>query len=89
MTTINAHFDGQHFVPDEPVVGLRPGDRVEVALARPLGPAIQPSAAIQQGAATADESAWRERLQQAIDLHSVVATAVDDRRESIYAGRGE
>jgi hypothetical protein len=29
-TIISAHFDGQHFVPDEPVVGLAPGDRVEV-----------------------------------------------------------
>ncbi|MDZ4817843.1 MAG: hypothetical protein SGJ20_02605 [Planctomycetota bacterium] len=31
-TTISAHFDGQHFVPDEPVVGLAPGDCVEIVL---------------------------------------------------------
>ena len=30
MTTIPAHFDGESFVPDEPVTALRPGDRVEV-----------------------------------------------------------
>jgi len=29
-TIIPAHFNGEYFVPDEPVVGLAPGDRVEV-----------------------------------------------------------
>jgi hypothetical protein len=29
-TTIRAHFDGTYFVPDDPVVGLAPGDHVSV-----------------------------------------------------------
>jgi hypothetical protein len=29
-TSIRAHFDGQHFVPDVPVTDLVPGDQVEV-----------------------------------------------------------
>ena len=36
---ISAHFDGEHFVPDEPVVGLAPGDRVEVVPAPATPPA--------------------------------------------------
>ena len=35
-TSIPAHFDGQHFIPDDPVTDLAPGDRVEVV------PVIQP-----------------------------------------------
>lgn len=39
-TIISAHFDGRHFVPDEPVTGMAPGDRVRVlAEATPTPPA--------------------------------------------------
>lgn len=76
-TFISAHFDGQHFVPDEPVVGLAPGDRVEVL------PVREPAAAI------APDSEWADTLRQLIDLHPVVSHFVDDSRESIYAGHGE
>lgn len=76
-TTILAHFNGQYFVPDEPVIGLAPGDRVEVV--RVAEPA----------AATANDAEWGETLRQLINLHPVVAHFVDDSRDSIYAGRGE
>lgn len=32
MSSIRAHFDGQHFVPDEPVTGLVAGDNVQIVL---------------------------------------------------------
>lgn len=35
------------------------------------------------------KAAFRQRLQQWIDLHPPTAHFVDDSRESIYAGRGE
>jgi hypothetical protein len=76
-TSISAHFDGQFFVPDEPVAELRPGDRVEVTLVTP------PSASTQE------DKEWAETLRQAINLHPVASHVVDDGRESIYAGRGE
>lgn len=76
-THIPAHFDGQHFVPDEPVIGLTPGDRVEVV---PI---------IQLPAIAGDDVQWTEKLRQVIDIHPVVTHFVDDSRESVYAGRGE
>jgi hypothetical protein len=76
-TTILAHFDGQFFVPDEPVAELRPGDRVEVVLAPKTDvPALE-------------AKDWRKTLRHAIDLHPNVTHFVDDSRDSIYAGRGE
>lgn len=76
-STILAHFDGQYFVPDEPVAELRPGDRVEVVLVPKTDAAIR------------EVKDWAETLQHAINLHPVVTHFVDDSRDSIYAGRGE
>ncbi len=76
-TNILAHFDGQHFVPDEPVVGLLPGDCVKVI------PVSQTSLSDR------DVVPWEETFRQLIELHPVVTHLVDDSRESIYAGRGE
>ena len=44
-TTILAHFDGQYFVPDEPVIGLAPGDSVKVL---PAPSPAQTASAVEQ-----------------------------------------
>lgn len=74
---ISAHFDGQFFVPDEPVGALRPGDRVEIV-------PVPTSSAPLRG-----NSEWQETLLKAISLHPVVEHFVDDSRDSIYADRDE
>jgi hypothetical protein len=76
-TTISAHFDGQFFVPDEPVGALRPGDRVEIV---PVLESVTPAG---------EGSGWEEALLKAIQLHPIANHFVDDSRGSIYVGRGE
>jgi hypothetical protein len=76
-TSFRAHFDGEYFVPDEPVVGLAPGDEVEV---------LHVSEA---HITSPNGKEWAETVRQLIELHPVVNHFVDDSRESIYSGRGE
>lgn len=59
--TILAHFDGQHFVPDQPVVGLAPGDCVEIVLVS--GSALPPSA---PPPAEQDKNVWQWLLENPI-----------------------
>lgn len=37
-STIRAHFDGQNLVPDEPLIGLVPGDALRVTIERAAPP---------------------------------------------------
>lgn len=59
-TSILAHFDGQYFVPDEPVTGLAPGDRVEIV--RPLAEATR-----NQSASASRDDALLHLLDLAVD----------------------
>ena len=76
-TSFRAHFDGEYFVPDEPVVGLAPGDQVEVLRVSEVN------------ITSPNGKEWAETVRQLIELHPVVNHFVDDSRESIYSGRGE
>jgi hypothetical protein len=42
-TIISAHFDGEHFVPDEPVVGIAPGEHVQVVAVAKPAPTAEPA----------------------------------------------